>query len=182
MAGFMREAGYSPVEVEPILQPLTGEKFKLKTANKTEEARSDIKCLSFWKTMRQAFFDIKVISPYARSYVDYKPEALFKKAEQDKMREYRARILEVEHADFTPLVFTCAGGIAPQSQMVLKRLAERISEKQGLNYSQVAGWLRAKISFSILKTTILCIRATRERRFKDETNIALAVSSTQMDY
>ena len=138
MAGFMREAGYSPVEVEPILQPLTGEKFKLKTANKTEEARSDIKCLSLWKTMRQAFFDIKVISPYARSYVDYKPEALFKKAEQDKM------ILEVEHADFTPLVFTCAGGIASHSQMVLKRLAERISEKQGLNYSQVAGWLRAQ--------------------------------------
>ena len=98
------------------------------------------------------------------------------------MREYRARILEVEHADFTPLVFTCAGGIAPQSQMMLKRLAERISEKQGLNYSQVAGWLRAKINFSILKTTILCIRATRERRFKDETNIALAVSSTKMDY
>ena len=58
--------------------------------------------------MRQMFFDIKVISPYARNYVDYKPEALFKKAEQDKMREYRARILEVEHADFTPLVFTCA--------------------------------------------------------------------------
>ena len=86
--------------------------------------------------MRHAFFDIKVVSPYAGSYANLKPAALFRQSEQSKNREYRERILQVEHGDFTPLVFTCAGGIAPQSQMVLKRLAEKISEKQHLGCSR----------------------------------------------
>ena len=67
MAQFMRDAGFPAVEIEPELIPLSGETFHYKTANKKEEARSDIKCYSFWKHMRHAFFDVKVISPYARS-------------------------------------------------------------------------------------------------------------------
>ena len=79
--------------------------------------------------MRQAFFDIKVISPYARSYKNYNPTGLYRHAEALKDREYKQRINEIEHADFMPLVFTCACGIAPKSRILLKRLAEMISEK-----------------------------------------------------
>ena len=71
----------------------------------------------FLKHMQHAF---KVVSPYAGSYAKLKPAQLFKQSEQSKNREYFERVLRVEHGDFTPLVFTCAGGIAPQSQMVLK--------------------------------------------------------------
>lgn len=183
MAQFMREAGFTSVETEPKLQPLSGETFIYKSANKDEEARSDIKCYGFYKHMRHAFFDIKVVSPYAGSYANLKPAALFRQSEQSKNREYRERILQVEHGDFTPLVFTCAGGIAPQSQMVLKRLAEKISEKQHLECSQVTGWLRAKICFALLRTTILCVRSTRQsKKFYGDNNIELAVSDAQIDY
>ena len=51
MADFMREAGFTPVEIEPNLQPLSGEAFIYKTANKDEESRSDIKCYGFFKHM-----------------------------------------------------------------------------------------------------------------------------------
>jgi len=60
----------------------------------------------FWREMRQAFFDVKVVSPFARSYSHLSQERLFRMAEKAKMREYRERILEVEHGDFNPLVFT----------------------------------------------------------------------------
>ena len=40
-----------------------------KTANKEDDARSDIKCCGFWSNQRQAYFDGKVVSPFARSYV-----------------------------------------------------------------------------------------------------------------
>ena len=182
MAQFMKEAGYTQVETEPILQPLSGEEFFYKTANKDSEARSDIKCYSFYKHMRQAYFDIKVVSPYAKSNMNLKPAQLFRNAELSKNREYRERILQVEHGDFTPLVFTCAGGIAPQSQMVLKRLAERISEKQNIHVSQVAGLLRAKISFALLRTTLLCVRSSRSKKFCSEINIESAVSEARIDY
>ena len=62
----MRESGHTVVEIEPKLQKLNGEEFKYKSANKDENARSDIKCLGFWSRMRQAFFDVKVVSPLAR--------------------------------------------------------------------------------------------------------------------
>ena len=55
--------------------------------------------------MRQAYFDIKVVSPFARSNSSLSPSQLFRKAEQSKIREYADRIRNVEHADFNPLVF-----------------------------------------------------------------------------
>ena len=67
MAAAMREAGLTCLEIEPKLQPLSGESFDYKSANTEDEARADIKCTGLWKQMRQAFFDIKVVSPFARS-------------------------------------------------------------------------------------------------------------------
>ena len=181
MAQTMREAGLTCVEIEPKLQPLSGELFELKSTIKDDEARADIKCTGLWKAMRQAFFDVKVISPYARSYADYNPAALYKHAEAYKMRQYAKRVQEVEKADFMPLVFTCAGGIAPKSLLLLKRLAEMISEKQSLPMAQVSGFLRVRFSFALLRTTILCIRATRRKKFVADTNYELALSSLRID-
>ena len=107
--------------------------------------------------MRQAYFDVKVVSPFARSNVHLEPAQLFKMAERAKIREYKERIRNVEHADFNPLVFTCSGGMAPQSHLVLKRLAEKLSEKQNLKLSVVSGWLRCRLSFALLRTTLLCV-------------------------
>ena len=51
---------------------------------------------------------------------------LYRNAEKSKEREYSQRIREVEHGDFNPLVFTTAGGAAPQSTRVIKHLAAKI--------------------------------------------------------
>ena len=115
IAQCMKEAGHIAVETEPLLQPLEGETFENKSANKDEEARSDIKCCGFWGKLQQAYFDIKVVSPFARSNARLEPAQMFKQAEQSKNREYKERIRNVERADFTPLVFTCTGGMSPQS-------------------------------------------------------------------
>ena len=114
-----------------------------------------------------------MVSPFARSYVNLKPEQLFRQAELAKQREYKERINQVECADFNPLVFTCTGGMAPQSSMVVKRLAERLSIKKNLPFSVVAGWLRCRLSFALLRTTLLCLRGTRRQRLPDENNCYL---------
>ena len=165
-----------------MLQPLDGEESEYKSANKDEEARSDIKCCGFWSTLRQAFFDVKVVSPFAKSNVSLEPAQMFKKAELVKIREYRERIKEVEHADFNPLVFTCTGGMAPQCHLVIKRLAEKMSVKQNLSFSVVSGWLRCRLSFALLRTTLLCVRATRSKKVVCDNNIELGVAAARMDY
>ena len=183
LAKVMKEAGHIAVEVEPSLQPLSGERFERKSANTQEDARSDIKCTGFWRPMRTAFFDIKVVSPYARSYVHMSSASLFRLAEKAKIRAYEERIRDVEHGDFSPLVFTTAGGMAPQSHLVLKRLAERLSERQDIPKSVISGWLRCRVSFALLRTTLLCIRGTRAKRFLvHDANIEHAVSAAHISY
>ena len=106
-----------------------------------------------------------------------------KTAEKAKMREYRERIRDVEHADFNPLVFTTMGAMAPQCQVVVKKLAEKLSLKQGSNIPVVTGWLRVRLSFALLRTSIQCVRGTRRKKFvHTDTNVELAVSQARISY
>ena len=99
------------------------------------------------------------------------------------MREYKERIRDVEHGDFNPLVFTTVGAMAPQCHIVIKKLAEKLSTKQNLNLSVVTGWLRVRLSFALLRTTLQCVRGSRRRKFANiESNIDLAVSQARMSY
>ena len=130
-----------------------------------------------------AFFDIKVISPYAKTWSHLSTASMYRSAEKVKEREYLERIRNVEHADFNPLLFTTAGGMAPQSQIVIKRIAATLAEKKGLPKSVVTGWLRCKLSFALLRTTLLCIHGTRKRRSADpEMNIELSMAAGRIAY
>lgn len=184
IAQVMRDAGHT-VETEPALQKLSGEEdgFEYKTANTEDEARSDIKVTGFWRELRHAFFDVKVVSPFARSYSHKTQASILLSAEKTKMREYKQRIREVEHGDFNPLVFTTVGAMAPQCHIVVKKLAEKLSIKQNLNLSVVTGWLRVRLSFALLRTSLQCIRGSRRKKFSNvESNIDLAVSQARMSY
>jgi len=167
VADCLKEARFPGVETEPLLQTLSKpekEAFKLKSANTEDDARSDVKCVGFWSRLRQAYFDIKVVSPYARSYFTLSPTQLFHRAEQSKIREYAARIHEVEHADFNPLVFTTTGTMSPQCEKIFKKISEKIAELKELPYSVVCGWMRCRFSFALLRTTLICLRGTRKRK------------------
>jgi len=166
VADCLKEAHFSGVETEPELQELQGESFKLKSANKDDEARSDVKCIGFWTRMRQAYFDIKVVSPFAKSNSSLTPAQLYRKSEQEKIREYAARIRDVEHADFSPLVYTTTGAMAPRTEQVFKKVGEKMAELKEIPYSVVCGWLRCRFSFALLRTTLICLRGTRKRKGK----------------
>ena len=71
--------------------------------------------------------------------------------------------------------------MASQSHLVMKRLAEKMSEKQNLSFSVVSGWLRCMLSFALLRTTLLCVRATRRKPVVYDNNIELAVVAARMD-
>ena len=101
---------------------------------------------------------ILMLSWYRHLHEAHKtPKSLFAQAENMKIREYGERIREVEHGDFNPIVFTTAGGIAPQCHLVLKRIAEKIAAKQNVPYSKVAGWLRCRFGFAVLRTSLMCL-------------------------
>ena len=64
-----------------------------------------------WIRGNKAYFDVKVFNPLARSYFNQTLKAAHKSNENAKKRLYMERVINVEHGTFTPLVFTCLGGI-----------------------------------------------------------------------
>lgn len=71
------------------------------------------------------------------------------------------RICNVEHASFTPLVFTTAGGMGPSASTFYKHLSSRLSIRYSKSYSTVLNWIRCRISFSLLRSSIMCLRGAR---------------------
>src|SRR3954453_15634790 len=88
----------------------------------------------------------------------------------------------MEQGDFTPLIFTTTGGMGPQCEKALKKLTERMAEKRELPSSVVAGWLRCRFSFALLRTSLICLRGTRRRKTVNKPNVELAVREALISY
>ena len=114
---------------------------------------------------RSAFFDARVCHPNADSYRGLNPKQIYKKHESEKKRQYAERVMEIEQGTFTPPVFTTTGGMADECVKYQSRLAELIANK-GESYSSPNSWIRAKVSFAIARSAILCLRGSRLRRGK----------------
>ena len=74
-------------------------------------ARLDIMARAFWERQRLASFDVRICHPNADSYRDMDANQIYRQHETEEKRQYASRILEVEQATFTPLVFSMTGGM-----------------------------------------------------------------------
>ena len=119
------------VDAEPHLQPLDNERFDLRTAVTSPEARLDIKAGWFWSRGVTAFFDVRVTHVNSKCNQNKPTSTIFKKHENEKKRKYQQRILDGEIGTLTPLVFGTNGGMGVECQMFLKHLADKLSRKDG---------------------------------------------------
>ena len=156
------------VTTEPVLQDVQGEKLT-RGSNRSQDARLDIHARGFWEPHRSAFFGVRVCHPNAESYRELEPQQIYRIHENAKKREYHTRVLEIEHGTFTPLIFTTTGGMGTECSAYHKRLAELISIKKGEDYiyAKTISWMRTRISFALLRSSLICIRGTR-RNYKEE--------------
>ena len=101
-----------------------------------------------------------------------KPKQIYRLHENEKKRSYSRRVLDIEHGSFTPLVFTSTGGMCPECLRFHSRLAALIADKKGEHYSRTISWIRARTSFALLRSALICLRGSRRirRRKMDLTN------------
>jgi len=97
------------VGVEPVLQELYCGVLA-RGANKAPDTRLDVHSHGFWKRQSSAYFDIRVSHPNAESYQELALEQLYRRHENKKNHMYASRVIEEEHATFTPFT-TISGGI-----------------------------------------------------------------------
>ena len=131
------------------------------TANKADDARLDVRARGFWRDGQNAYFDVRVTNINCESQKNQQISAILKKHEQEKKRQYNKRVMEVEHGSLTPLVFTTSGVMGYECEKFHKTLAEKISVKKGEKYQDVMRYLRVKLSYLSVRSTLLCLRGSR---------------------
>ena len=161
-AGLLREV-CTNVVCEPQLQPLT-EVLTGQTCNEKDEARLDVSVRGFWgERFGRAFCDVRVFCPFA-STNSSSIEAVYKRHEAEKRQAYGQRVDVVEHSSFTPLVFSTSGGMGKAATVFYRRLADLLAEKHNTPYSTTMAWLRTRLSFALLRSSLVCLRGWRPKR------------------
>ena len=158
----MKDVTYD-VCTEPPVQPLSGEPLPY-GFNIEDEARLDIKARGFWGREEMAFFDVRIFNPFAKSRRNMNLDALFRKNECDKKKEYGPRIVKIEHGTFTPVVRSAYGGFGVETSKCISNLINKVADKHDLNMSVVANYIRTKLSFHLVRAQVLCIRGSRTLR------------------
>ena len=100
-------------------------------------------------------------NPNSNSYLNKSVKKVYETLESKKRCKYNERILHVERGTFTPLIFSITGGYGPECKTFLKLLCNKICNKKNESFNDVISFLRVRLSFTILKLSLLCIRGSR---------------------
>ena len=146
---------------EPTLQQLTGKSLHERTANITDQARADIAARVFLISGQQTLFDIRVFNPMARRYGSQELTKACEINEREKKRQYNARILEIEHGSFTPLLMTALGGVGRETSEFYSPLSESIVERRKEQFSVKENGYHGKKSFALVKCISMGVRGSR---------------------
>ena len=87
------------------------------------------------------------------------PRDVLKTAEREKY----GLACEERRATFTPFYCSVDGMMGSEAQVFLKQIGDIVSVKWEKSYSEVMGWIRARMSFAIVRTSVLCLRGSRTK-------------------
>ncbi len=166
------------VTTEPDLQPVTIESFNLRSTNIHDKL--DIAMNRFWGGHHErTFIDVRVFNPHAPSNRKTSLQSCYNRHEREKKNQYERRVLEIEHSSFTPLIFAATGAMSKSTNTFYKRLASMLSQKWNNSYSESLIWLRCCLSFSLLRSSICCIRRARSRPGSPSNNYNISLITSE---
>ena len=123
-------------------------------------ARPDVRARGFWREGQNAFFNVRITNTNSESPRHLTSEKIFTKHEREKKRPHNNRIMNVEHGTFIPLVFSVNRGMAKEFLKSHKFVAEKIANKSGRRYEKVLSVIKCKLSFLILRASVICVRSS----------------------
>ena len=83
---------------------------------------------------------------------------------QEKGKELKHKTAcEATRRDFVPFIVSTDGCLGEAAEAFLKRLGRRLAEKWQRAYSQVFGFIKARMSIAILRASSQCLRGPRGR-------------------
>ena len=176
-ASYLKKVAHDIV-VEPPLQPLAGERFPLLSTSTEEFARLDVAASGVrGRRFEQSFMEVRVFNQHAPSNAKMSVPSMYKLHEAEKQRRYEARVRDVGHASFVPIVFSVAGGCGKAAAVLMERIGSMLCEKRNEPFSVVMASMRCRISFALLRSAVASLRGHRAVRQKSppEPSAELAV-------
>ena len=108
----------------------------------------------------EAILDIRVMDTDSDSYCNHSVAAVISTAEEEKKRKYNTAV-ETRKGSFSSFVVSVDGYMGKEATYILRRTAEVLALKWGKGYGQVMDWVRASMSFAVIRATGLCLRVSR---------------------
>ena len=153
--GDLSSLAWSQVKKEPIVK-------EADESSRSPALVADLSVRGVWVPQAEALFDVRVVDTDAQSYLDRSPLDVLSIAESEKKRKYHQACLD-RRALFTPLCISVDGLLGRETNVFIKRLADRLSLNWKHSYPHVLGWVRTRLTFSILRATLLCLRGSRKK-------------------
>jgi hypothetical protein len=126
-----------------------------------KDLRGDVAAHGFWKSGITAVFDVRVTDTDQPSYKGLDPAKVLAQHERQKKAKYNELCL-ARRRTFTPLVFSVDGMRGTEASAACKRLSSLLSAKWARHYSEVCGYVHAKIAISLVRSTSRCLRTDRK--------------------
>ena len=151
--GDIMAMGYNNVLREPIVRD--GDVC-------TEGLVADLAVRGLWQPQTEALIDVRVVDTDARSYCGRLVDQVIKSAEDEKKNKYSAAVAN-RRGTFTPFVVSVDGYMGAEAERTLKRLAEMMVWKWEKRYSYIINWIRAYMTFAVIRATNLCLCGSRNK-------------------
>ena len=111
------------VQTEPLLGPLTGETFELRSTITAPEARLDVSARGLWEGHQKAFVDARVVNHLPCDIKDRNPTRILESNAKEKKIQCCRRFLEIEMEHLQPLIFITNSGMDAECQAFYNRIA-----------------------------------------------------------
>ena len=148
--GDLASVVFKEVVKEPVVQ-------EANDAECVPSLMADLSIRGVWQPQTMVLFDVRVTDTGAPSH------SILTSAEEEKKKKY-SEAATLHRASFTPLVVSVDRVLGREAKKkIVKRHAQKLAHKWEKSNSEVLGWMRARLSFAILRATNLYLRGSRTK-------------------
>jgi hypothetical protein len=128
--------------------------------SKGMEDRDDILIRGLWARGTNCIIDVRITDVDTKSNRSKDPVKVLATHEQEKKKKCLEACLG-QQRHFSPFVVSMDGLFGKEAKTLLKKLSGLLAEKWEKPYSEVCGYVKARMSIAIVRATHLCLRGSR---------------------
>jgi hypothetical protein len=114
-----------------------------------------------WARGTNCIIDVRITDVDAKSQQSKDPRKVLEAHEREKKKKYLEACLE-QRWHFSPFVLSTDGLLGKkESRTLLKKLSALLSKKGEKAYSEICGYVNARMSIAMVRATHLCLRGSR---------------------